>query len=318
MTKADLIDEVSKLAELTRKDSEVIVETIFDSIVRSLRVGDKIEIRGFGSFRTRQRKPRVGRNPKTGERVEVPAKKIPFFKPSKELKDLVNTGGGQTLPRPRHRRDSSSGIRAELNARVGADASSAQPSKARLLSPRQNLNNFRRSFAVLHCIRPDGHRQPKSSRPGAARIEIQHAILRFLLGHMGMPVNHNRKSRRLRFQIKLVQIVQHVDRDAADFEHIRGRNLARPGLAIHVAANRGDRRNLCQLFQNGRIADVAGMNDVVGAAQSGKSLRTKQAVGIGNDADDEHLQVHMLRALARTRSCGADTLVRRPLKLLLS
>jgi integration host factor subunit beta len=92
MTKADLIDEVSRLAELTRKDSEVIVETIFDSVVRSLRVGDKIEIRGFGSFRTRQRKPRVGRNPKTGERVEVPAKKIPFFKPSKELKDLVNTG----------------------------------------------------------------------------------------------------------------------------------------------------------------------------------------------------------------------------------
>ena len=88
MTKADLIDEVSRLAELTRKDSEVIVETIFDSIVRSLRVGDKIEIRGFGSFRTRQRKPRVGRNPKTGDRVEVPAKKIPFFKPSKELKDL--------------------------------------------------------------------------------------------------------------------------------------------------------------------------------------------------------------------------------------
>jgi integration host factor subunit beta len=92
MTKADLIEEVSRLAELTRKDSEVIVETIFDSIVRSLRVGDKIEIRGFGSFRTRQRKPRVGRNPKTGDRVEVPAKKIPFFKPSKELKDLVNTG----------------------------------------------------------------------------------------------------------------------------------------------------------------------------------------------------------------------------------
>src|SRR6202162_330991 len=92
MTKADLIDEVSRLAELTRKDSEVIVETIFDSVVRSLRAGDKIEIRGFGSFRTRQRKPRTGRNPKTGEKVEVPAKKIPFFKPSKELKDLVNVG----------------------------------------------------------------------------------------------------------------------------------------------------------------------------------------------------------------------------------
>ena len=90
MTKADLIDEVSRLAELTRKDSEVIVETIFDSIVRSLRVGDKIEIRGFGSFRTRQRRGRTGRNPKTGAKVEVPPKKIPFFKPSKELKDFVN------------------------------------------------------------------------------------------------------------------------------------------------------------------------------------------------------------------------------------
>src|SRR5881392_980975 len=90
MTKADLIEEVSRLADVTRRDSEVVVETIFDSIVRSLRSGDKIEIRGFGSFRTRQRNPRVGRNPKTGDRVEVPAKKIPFFKPSKELKDLVN------------------------------------------------------------------------------------------------------------------------------------------------------------------------------------------------------------------------------------
>jgi integration host factor subunit beta len=64
--------------------------------VRSLRAGDKIEIRGFGSFRTRQRKPRTGRNPKTGEKVEVPAKKIPFFKPSKELKDLVNEGVADT------------------------------------------------------------------------------------------------------------------------------------------------------------------------------------------------------------------------------
>jgi integration host factor subunit beta len=100
MTKADLIEEVSKLAELTRKDSEVIVDTIFDSVVRSLRVGDKIEIRGFGSFRTRQRQPRVGRNPKTGDRVEVPAKKIPFFKPSKELKDLVNSGAATASAAP--------------------------------------------------------------------------------------------------------------------------------------------------------------------------------------------------------------------------
>ena len=90
MTKADLIEEVSRAVEMSRKDSEVIVETVFDSIVKTLRSGDKIEIRGFGSFRTRERKSRVGRNPKTGARVEVPAKKIPFFKPSKELKDVVN------------------------------------------------------------------------------------------------------------------------------------------------------------------------------------------------------------------------------------
>jgi integration host factor subunit beta len=95
MTKADLIEEVSKLADVNKREGEIIVETIFDSIVRSLRAGDKIEIRGFGSFRTRQRKPRVGRNPKTGARVEVPPKTIPFFKPSKELKDLVNKGEGE-------------------------------------------------------------------------------------------------------------------------------------------------------------------------------------------------------------------------------
>jgi integration host factor subunit beta len=96
VTKADLIEEVSRVVEMTRKDSEVIVEAIFDSVVRALRTGDKIEIRGFGSFRTRQRQPRVGRNPKTGTRVEVPSKRIPYFKPSKELKDLVN--GSQAEP----------------------------------------------------------------------------------------------------------------------------------------------------------------------------------------------------------------------------
>ena len=98
MTKAELIEEVSRVVEMSRKDSEVIVETIFDSIVRALRTGEKIEIRGFGSFRTRQRQPRIGRNPKTGTRVEVPAKRIPFFKPSKELKDLVNGGAASGAP----------------------------------------------------------------------------------------------------------------------------------------------------------------------------------------------------------------------------
>src|ERR1700729_4275382 len=90
MTKADLVEEVVRKAELPRKESEAIVETIFESIIGALQGGDRIEIRGFGSFRTRQRRGRTGRNPKTGAKGEVPPKKIPYFKPSKELKDYVN------------------------------------------------------------------------------------------------------------------------------------------------------------------------------------------------------------------------------------
>jgi integration host factor subunit beta len=90
MTKADLVDKVVALGDLTRRDGEVFVDTLFESVIGALKSGDKIEIRGFGSFRTRQRNARTGRNPKTGERVDVPAKRVPFFKPSKELRDSVN------------------------------------------------------------------------------------------------------------------------------------------------------------------------------------------------------------------------------------
>jgi integration host factor subunit beta len=91
MTKAELVEEVTRVTELPRKESEIVVETIFESIIKALQTGEKIEIRGFGSFRTRERRGRTGRNPKTGEKVNVPAKRIPYFKPSKELKDFVNT-----------------------------------------------------------------------------------------------------------------------------------------------------------------------------------------------------------------------------------
>jgi integration host factor subunit beta len=89
-TKADLVEEVTQIGDLTRRDGEVVVDTVFDAVIQALQAGDKIEIRGFGSFRIRQRKPRTGRNPKTGDKVEVPAKRVPYFKPSKELRDLVN------------------------------------------------------------------------------------------------------------------------------------------------------------------------------------------------------------------------------------
>ena len=90
MTKAELVEEVSRVSDLTKKHSEVIVDTVFKSIIDALHRGEKIELRGFGSFRLRKREPRKGRNPKTGDKVDVPPKKVPYFKPGKELKDLIN------------------------------------------------------------------------------------------------------------------------------------------------------------------------------------------------------------------------------------
>ena len=91
MTRADLTEGVYQAIELPQKESDVVVCAIFDSIVRALRSGDKVEIRGFGSFHTRQRRGRLGHNPKTGAKVEVPPKRVPFFKPSKELRELVDS-----------------------------------------------------------------------------------------------------------------------------------------------------------------------------------------------------------------------------------
>src|SRR2546428_13893079 len=99
MTKAALVDEVARVVQLTKKQAETIVNIVFDSIVESLRAGQKIELRGFGSFRLRSRKSRTGRNPKTGEKVEVPSKKIPYFKPGKELKELINRAVGDSPAR---------------------------------------------------------------------------------------------------------------------------------------------------------------------------------------------------------------------------
>ncbi len=99
MTKAVLVEEVAQLTDLTKKDAGVIVDTVFHCIIDALRRGEKIELRGFGSFRLRRREPRKGRNPKTGDRVEVPPKQVPYFKPGKDLKELINRGP-DAPPRP--------------------------------------------------------------------------------------------------------------------------------------------------------------------------------------------------------------------------
>ncbi|MFM8552942.1 MAG: HU family DNA-binding protein [Nitrospiraceae bacterium] len=91
MTKAQIIERVSEqVVTLTKRQAEVVVNTIFNSIRNSLQKGDKTEIRGFGSFRLRARRMKEGRNPKTGATVAVPAKRVPFFKAGKELKELLN------------------------------------------------------------------------------------------------------------------------------------------------------------------------------------------------------------------------------------
>ncbi|MFZ1061457.1 MAG: HU family DNA-binding protein [Candidatus Rokuibacteriota bacterium] len=90
MTKADLIDELAKASNLTKKENETVVNIVFDTITEALAKGDKVELRGFGSFRIRRRHARRGRNPKTGASIDVPPKRVPFFKVGKQLQELVN------------------------------------------------------------------------------------------------------------------------------------------------------------------------------------------------------------------------------------
>ena len=91
MTKAELVDKLAdKVKDISKKEADIIVNAFFDSIKDALVTGDKVEVRGFGSFKLRSRKGRDGRNPKTGTPVSVPAKLVPFFKPGKELKEMVD------------------------------------------------------------------------------------------------------------------------------------------------------------------------------------------------------------------------------------
>ena len=90
MTKSELIDAIAARADLTKARAEMVVNCVFDTMTNALKDGEGIEIRGFGSFTVRPYKPYAGRNPRTGNPVPVPAKRLPFFKVGKELKELVN------------------------------------------------------------------------------------------------------------------------------------------------------------------------------------------------------------------------------------
>jgi len=93
MTKAELVERVANKINLTKKDTESVVGIIFQSITDSLSSGEKVELRGFGSFRVRERNARTGRNPRSGETVDVPSKKVPFFKAGKDLRKMVDDKG---------------------------------------------------------------------------------------------------------------------------------------------------------------------------------------------------------------------------------
>lgn len=89
MNKTDLINAVSESTELSKKDATKAVDAVFDSVMNALKDGDKVQLIGFGNFEVRERAARKGRNPQTGEEIEIPASKVPAFKPGKALKDAV-------------------------------------------------------------------------------------------------------------------------------------------------------------------------------------------------------------------------------------
>lgn len=100
MTKSELIEAVAaKVSNFSRKDIEIIVDTLFDSMSTSLSKGDKVEIRGFGSFKIKEREGRQGRNPKSGENIFIESKRVPFFKAGKEIRERINNETeGETKP----------------------------------------------------------------------------------------------------------------------------------------------------------------------------------------------------------------------------
>jgi integration host factor subunit beta len=98
MTKADLVEAIAEGTGISKKDTGVVVDLILDNIGRALCDGDKVELRGFGSFKVKERRSRKARNPRTGDAVEVPAKLVPYFKASNELKALVDHAAVGTNP----------------------------------------------------------------------------------------------------------------------------------------------------------------------------------------------------------------------------
>ena len=90
MTKSDLVERVAEKLDVTKKEAEAIVNVVFGSIVDAIKREEKVELRGFGCFKVKTKRARKGRNPRTGEEIDIPPKRVPYFKPGKDMKEVVN------------------------------------------------------------------------------------------------------------------------------------------------------------------------------------------------------------------------------------
>lgn len=98
MTKAELVELIAGGTGISKKDTGIVVNLILENIGKALEAGDKVELRGFGSFKVKSRRARQARNPRTGDAVHVPSKQVPYFKASNELKSKLNDAEGSDEP----------------------------------------------------------------------------------------------------------------------------------------------------------------------------------------------------------------------------
>ncbi len=90
MTKSDLVERIAEKLDITKKEAEAVVGVVFGSIIEAIERGEKVELRGFGCFKVKTKRARKGRNPRTGEEIDIPPKRVPYFKPGKDMKEAVN------------------------------------------------------------------------------------------------------------------------------------------------------------------------------------------------------------------------------------
>jgi len=167
---------------------------------------------------------------------------------------------------------------------------------------------FRLRLPILDNQSSHRHRQLETPWSGTAGVEVENAVTRFIFGDVTVAGYNDRKSGGLRLQINLGELVQNVDRDPGNFERLCFRELARPCSSINVAADRCYGSDFLELGENLRRADIAGVNDVIGAAQQLDRFGTQQPVRIGDDANNSsRLPVLSFQFCTRRPVLGTDS-----------